>query len=536
MNEKLSAWQPLRIPRFRSLWLAQLGSNVGTWMQNVGAVWLMITLTSSPALVALVQTAAALPVFLLGLPGGALADILDRRRLLMATQAWMFACAAALGVLTVVDVTTPAILLGLTFGLGAGVALSMPAWQAIQPELVPRPQFPQAVALGGVAINLGRAIGPAAGGAVIAAGGPEWAFLLNAAGFLGVTFAVLRWRRKAEPSTLPAERLLGAMRAGIRYARYAPSLRAVLARAALFIVPASALTALLPVVAADELELGARGYGVLQGAFGFGAIVAASALPRLRRRAALDVLVALASAVFAAVSLAVGYVDDAVAVGAVLVVGGLAWLLVLSSLNVSAQGSVPNWVRGRGLALYVLLFMGGTAAGSALWGAIAETVSTSVALAAAAGLLAAGIVLTPRFRLAISERLDLRTSLHWPEPAAIAAPGGVAGPVLVTIEYRVAPERAADFAEVMRAVERMRRRTGARGWGLYRDAAGSDSFLETFVVESWQEHLRQHERVTESDRRLEERRDAFVAAGTKPVVRHLLWAYGSGAEAGDEEP
>jgi MFS family permease len=299
----------------------------------------------------------------------------------------------------------------------------------------------------------------------------------------------------------------------------------VLARAAIFVVPASALIALLPIVAADELGLGATGYGLLQAAFGLGAIVAASALPRLRHELSLDVLAASASVVLGAVTVAVAFVDVAAVVGLVLVAGGLAWLLVLSSLNVSAQDSVPDWVRGRGLALYMLLFMGGTAAGSALWGALAEATSTRIALAAAAALLVAGVAAAPRFRLALSERLDLRRSLHWPEPALVVESATAQGPVLVTVEYRVAPERAAEFAEIMKAVGRMRRRTGARAWGLYRDAATDERLVETFVVESWQEHLRQHDRITESDRRLEQRRNALLRPGTTPEIRHLLWAY-----------
>ena len=525
-----SAWAPLGHPLFRRLWAAQLASNVGSWMQNVGAVWLMGSLSGSPALIALVQTATSLPVFLLGLPAGALADILDRRRLLLVTQAWMLVCATALTVLAVLDLVTPAVLLGLTFALGAGVALNQPAWQAVQPEIVPREDFAQAVTLGGVSINLGRAAGPALGGAVVAAAGPEYVFLANAVSFLGVLAVLVLWRRAPRSTPLPAERVFGAVRAGLRYARHAPALEAVLVRTVLFVLPASSILALLPVVARQELGLGAQGFGLLLTAFGGGAVLAASLLPRLRRRAPLDMIVAAASLALAVVVLCLALSSLAALVAAALVAGGLAWLLAISSLNVAAQFSLPGWVRARGLSVYLLLFGGGMAAGSAVWGLVAETAGTSVALGAAAAALAVGAAGAFRYRLGISERLDLRPSLHWAEPAVVADPRPGQGPVLVTLEYAVPLEAAGEFAAVMHRVERMRRRTGARAWGLYQDSTDPGRFVETFVVESWEEHLRQHGRVTHSDRKLEERRDVFLSPGTSPTVRHYLSAYGRGGE------
>jgi MFS family permease len=528
----VSAWAPLRQPLFRRLWVAQLGSNIGTWMQVVGAVWLMGTLSGSSALVALVQTATTLPVVLFGLPGGALADIVDRRRMLLVTQVWMLLCAAALGVTAGLDLVTPALLLAFTFALGAGVALNGPAWQAIQPELVPREDFAQAVALGGVSINLGRAVGPALGGALVALWGPEAAFLANAVSFVGVVVAIVTWRRPARPSHLPPERVLGAMRAGLRYTRHAPALTAVLVRTVLFVFPAIAIVALLPVVARRELGLGASGFGLLLGAFGVGAVLSAALLPRLRQREPLDVIVVGATLLLAVVTLYLGFAELPALAAVALAAGGLAWLLAISSLNVAAQYSLPGWVRARGLGVYLLLFQGGAAAGSAIWGVVAQSAGTEIALIAAAAVLALGAAGAFRFRLGISERLDLRPSLHWPEPTVVVEPG-THGPVLVAIEYRVSPETAAEFASTMRRVGRMRRRTGALRWGLYQDSADPEAFVETFLVESWQEHLRQHGRVTESDRRLEERRNALVKPGTTPVVRHLVSPYGGG---GDVEP
>jgi len=521
-----SAWAPLRHPLYRRLWAAQLTSNIGTWMQSVGAVWLMGSLSHSAALVALVQTATTLPIFLFGLPAGALADIVDRRRLLLVTQGWMLVCATLLGILAALDAVTPALLLGLTFALGAGVALNQPAWQAIQPELVPREDFPQAVALGGMSINVGRAIGPALGGVVVAVAGPEYVFIANAASFLAVLGALVSWRREPRSTPLPAERVLGATRAGLRYARHAPSLRAVLVRTTLFILPASALLALLPVVARRHLGLGAQGFGLLLTAFGAGAVLAAYLLPRVRARVSFDVLVAGASLVFALVTLGLAFIPVAGIIAATLVVGGLAWLLAISSLNVAAQYSLPAWVRARGLGVYLLLFGGGSALGSAVWGVVAEAWGTSVALSAAAAAMVIGAAGFSRYRLGLSEQLDLRPAPEWPEPAIVTDPDPSQGPVLVTLDYRVPAEQAEAFAELMRRVERMRRRTGARAWGLFQDSGVPDRFLEVFLVESWEEHLRQHGRVTLSDRALEDRRNEFLASS--PQVRHYLSAYGDG--------
>ena len=415
MTEGESPWSPLRQPLFRRLWAAQLCSNVGSWIQSVAAVWLMLTLSSSSVLVALVQTASTLPIFLLGLPAGALADVVDRRRLLIVTEVWMLACAAALGVTAALDVATPALLLGLTFGLGAGVALNQPAWQAIQPELVPEDELPQAVALGGVSINLGRAVGPAVGGALVVAAGADVAFLVNAVSYLGVLIVLIAWRREPRSAPLPGERVLDAVQTGLRYARYAPALRAVLVRTVLFAVPASAIFALLPVVARDELDLGAQGYGLLVGAFGVGAVGAAVLLPRLRRRLPLDAIVAGATLALALVVLCIAFVTLVGLVAAALVAGGLVWLLAISSLNVAAQFSVPAWVRGRGLSVYLLLFAGGMALGSAVWGIVAEAAGTEVALGAAAAALAVGTLAT----LPLPAR-DQRAA----RPPAGAAPAG----------------------------------------------------------------------------------------------------------------
>jgi MFS family permease len=517
-----SAWTPLRYRLYLALWIAQLVSNIGTWMQNVGAVWLMVTLGGGALLVALVQTATSLPVFLVGVPAGALADIVDRRRLLVATQTLMLAAAAVLAWLTWAGRVTPWALLGLTFALGVGSALNMPAWQAIQPELVPAEQFPQAVALGGVSINIGRAVGPAVGGVIVAAAGPQVVFALNAVSFLAVTVVLARWRRPRIERVMPAETLVSAIRAGFRYGRHSRALSAVLVRSGLFIVPASALLALLPLVARGPLRLGAAGFGGLLAAFGAGAIVSAVLLPRLRAWLSVDAVIAGSTLLVAAAGFVLAYVHQTAVVAVVLVVGGAGWVSALSALNVAAQGAVPEWVRARGMALYLLVFQGGVAAGSALWGVVAG-VRLAGALAAAAVMLLGGLAVAPRWPLRMWERLDLRPSPVWPEPVVILDPAALSRPVLVTLAYQVVDGQVEGFLEAMVRVGRMRRRTGARRWGLFQDSANPERFLETFLVDSWHEHVRQHQRPTASDQQT--LTEVAVHLVADPAVTHYISAY-----------
>lgn len=521
-QSRASAWGPLRVPLFRALWTAGVASNVGTWMHGVGAAWLMTSLTQSSAMVALVQTATSLPVFLVGLPAGALADIVDRRRLLLVTQSWMLAVAAILGVLTLAGATTPWSLLLLTFALGLGAALNMPAWQASMPELVPRADLPAALALNGISVNIARAIGPALGGLIISVLGTGAVFLVNAVSFVGVLVVVVRWRRTHSPSPMPTERLAGAIRAGARYVRHAPRFRAVLVRMWVFIVCGSALWALLPLVAQRELGLGAPGYGVLLGCVGAGAVLGASVLPRVRDAVSNDVLVNGAIVLFA-LALAAPVLTRVVPLVAVaMLVGGVGWITLMSSFNTAAQMALPSWVRARGVAVYLLVFQGGLAAGSAIWGALAARTTDGISLMVAAVGLLAGTAASLRWRLARDRQPDLAPSMHWPEPNVVASPEPDEGPVLVTVEYRVDLERAREFSRAMRRLGRARRRSGAMRWGLFRDAADPKRFVETFLVESWAEHLRQHERVTVSDRAAEEQVRAFHEGADPPVVTHLI--------------
>lgn len=353
-----SPWRPLANTVFRWLWIASVASNIGTWLQNVGASWLMATISSKASDVALVQAVTSLPMFLLSLPSGALADVLDRRKVLLVTQTWMLAAAAGLGLLTLAGATTAGSLLFFTFLLGLGAAMNGPAWQAITPELVPREDLPAAVTLSSVGFNIARAAGPALGGMIVAATNPGVTFLLNAVSFLGVLVVLYRWKRPEEEAMLPAERVLGAMRTGMRYVLHAPEVLTVTLRGTAFVLCGSSLWALLPLIAKSRLTFpwsakvmagGPADYGLLLGALGVGAVTSAMVLPRLSRNSSTDLVVAVATLVFAAATVTLAYVRDfALLLLAMLFAGG-AWLALLSSLNVAVQTLVPSWVRARAL-------------------------------------------------------------------------------------------------------------------------------------------------------------------------------------------
>ena len=390
-----SAWTPLGEPLFRSLWLAAVISYIGTWMQNVGAGWLMTQLTTSPLMVSLVTAATTLPVFLVILPAGALADMVDRRRFLLATQGWMVVAAALLGILTLRHEVTPWMLLVFTFVLGLGAVMNDPAWQAITPEIVSAHSHEAAVALNSVGFNVARAIGPALGGLVIAAAGSGVAFLLNAASFFGVIFFLYRWKRP-HYEHVEKGRVTDAMLTGLRFVRDAPVVRCVLIRTGAFSLAASSMPALLPILARPH---GATGYGLLMGSFGLGALAGAAALPRLRSRLSVDGLVVFGTLLFAAMSFAAGRVETFPALSLVLFTSGIAWIGILACLNVAAQTMSPPWLRARALSMYLLVLQGGMALGSAVWGGLASRVGVPSALLYSSVALVAGLFTVLRYRL-----------------------------------------------------------------------------------------------------------------------------------------
>jgi MFS family permease len=532
-----SAWSPLRRRWFRALWIAQFVANTGTWAQTVGAQWLMGDLGGTALQIALVQTAATLPVFLLVIPAGALGDVVDRRRLLLLSQTLMLLSAAALAVVTAVGVVSPNRLLALTALLAVGQALAAPCFQAVQPELVPREELPQAALLNGANANVGRAVGPAIGGLLIAASGPAAAFTLNAVSFLGVLAVLYRWPRPRTERPLGAEPIRQAIRAGLRYVRSAPAFNIVLARSALFMVFASGLWALLPAVARGPLGMGPNGYGGLLAAVGLGAVAGTAVLPWFRARRGAGGVVTVATLAYAAAVAVVGVTHSPVAAGAALVLAGLSWIGVQSTLGAAAQLLLPTWARARALAYYQLVFMGGQAFGALAWGAVADAYGLAAAFVIPAGGLVLvailGVLLLP-----LRSDHDVRHSeLPW-----AAVPSRMdwdldAGPVLVTLEWQVRGDAIPEFLAVMRRLGRARRRTGAALWGVFQDAEDPELFLETFTVTTWHEHLRQHvERGTVADADLEGRARSFLSEGTDPAVRHLVWAYSVSAAQPDSEP
>ncbi|MFF5858978.1 MFS transporter [Streptomyces sp. NPDC012751] len=531
-----SAWAPLAARVFRALWIAQLVSNTGSWMQTVGAQWLLVG--HGDALVTLVQTASSLPVVLLALPSGVLADRYDRRGVLLTAQFAMLGVSAVLTVLAFQGSLGPGVLLGLTFLLGCGTALMGPAWQAIQPELVERAQLGQAAALGAVNVNLARAVGPALGGAVVAAAGAGWVFAFNALSYLGIAAVLLLWHRPATPQpTVQSEGLLAAVQAGRRYVWHAPGVRRVMLRTILFIPGGAALWSLLPLVASRSLGLGSGGYGLLLGVVGVGAVGGAFALPVIRRRLGANGTLAAGAAVFAAtlVVLATARLPWIAAVS--LLPAGLAWIGVLSALNAAVQQRMPGWVRGRGLAIYLVVFQGGQALTAPLWGLLAGKLGLTTALLIGAALLVGGALSVRRWPMYEPDWLDPSPSDHWPVPPLVFEPGPADGPVLVSVTYRIAPENRAAFTDCMRQMARSRRRTGALTWGLYQDGGDPERFVENYLVASWAEHMAQHHsRLTANDRRFEEQTRRLVMEGTAPEVTHAFDATaGPVVAAGQQE-
>ncbi|MDJ0780737.1 MAG: MFS transporter [Desulfosarcinaceae bacterium] len=517
-----SAWQPLKQSLFRALWIASLASNIATWMHDVGAAWLMTSLAPSPLMVSMVQAATSLPLFALALPAGAFADVFDRRRLLLMTQGWMLLAAAGLAFLTFAGQTGPVLLLGFTIAIGVGTAFNAPAWQAIVPEIVPREDIPAAIALKSAGINLARAVGPALGGIVVAQFGPQAAFGLNALSFICVIIVLYSWKREERASSLPPEHLFAAMVAGLRYARHVNGFRSVLGRTLCFVFPASALWALLPLLARQELGMSATGYGVLLGGVGLGAVTGALFLPRLRRKIAVDKLTAAATMVYALVLVALAMVRNAPLLVVVMLASGAMWITMLTALNVAAQSVAAGWVRARVLSVYLIFFYGSMAIGSLVWGALATALTMAPVFMLAAVLAGVGTVANRWLPLASTEGIDLSPSLHWPSPMIEDAAEGGAGPVLVNIEYHIDSARDADFRRLMQSLRASRLRDGAIGWQLYSDPTVTGRYLEQFMVGSWLNHLRQHERVTASDAALQDRLRTFLQDGSEPVVTHLI--------------
>jgi predicted MFS family arabinose efflux permease len=495
-------------------------------MQAVGSAWLMVSIGASPLFVALTQTASTLPFFVFALPAGAIGDIVDRRKLILYTEAWMLCVAIALTVVTIGGLMTPWLLLALTFALSAGDAVESPTWRAVLPELVRKEDLPAASALNGIEFNIARAVGPALAGALIAAAGVGAAFLVNVFSFLGVIIVVARWKRPIRVRAAPSETLPGATVAAIRYVRNVPATRDVMVRSGIVMFFASAPFALLPAIA-HAVNGSAVGYGVLLGCFGVGAVGGALVMQSARARASNEVIMSTAVVIVGCTIISMSRVHNLPGLMVVMLVSGGAWIAFISLANALVQTMAPDWVRARVLAIFMLTTQGGLAAGSAVWGTLASRASIDIAL------VWAGVGTIATTALALWLRLpdgaaDVSPWNHWRMPVIVreVAPELEQGPVLVTVEYRVEAAHADAFLRAMRTYERVRRRDGASRWGLYRDLERADAYLETFIVVSWAEHLRQHERLTRGDSDLEQLLASHVRG--EPIVRHLIHAQTEG--------
>lgn len=482
----------------------------------------MTSLSVNPMMVALVQTVSTAPIVLLALPAGALADISDRRRYLLGTQIWMFLSALGLFYCTVQGITTDWLLIVFTFLLGCGSAMSMPAWSAVTPELVPKKELHAAITLNGLGMNVSRAIGPAIAGYLISLYGVVSVFFLNAVSFLAVIAVLVFWKRVPNENSLPAERFLAAIRSGLRYARFSSLLPSILMRGMGFFVFASALWALLPILVSDRLHMGASIYGLLLTCIGIGAVACAVVLPLIRQRIRSDNLVRFATWIYGCTLVVLATQNNIYLLSSAMLLAGACWISVMSSLQVAAQASLPDWVRARGLSVFMMVFMGGMAIGSLIWGYLAKRYGIESSFIAAAGGLLLGILGTWRYSISGYERVDFTPSQHWPLPILDQAPQHDQGPVMVTIEYHVDSDKLSEFHTLADQLQKIRKRDGAYYWEIYQDTAHVQHYIECFMVESWLDHLRQHERVSVSDKALQEKISSCFVAGSITTIKHYV--------------
>ena len=536
IKKKIPGFSPLSHPIYKTLWFATIGSNIGNAMHDVGALWLMTNLTSSPLMVALLQTSTALAMVLLSLFAGGLADVVDRRRLLLITQGYMFVVAMTLGLLTIGELVTPTTLLLLTFMLGAGAAISIPSSIAITLEMVSKPEIPATITLGGVSFNIGRAVGPAIFGFIIASlANAGFVFIVNALSFIGLIIAFYRWHPSQEKRNMPAEHIVGAMKAGVRYLIRAPAVQSVIIRAISFTIFGAALFALLPSLMRYELGFDSLEFGFMLGSLGTGAIIGGILiLPYLREKISTEWHFSGATILFAAVMILLASSNDFIFLIGVMFAGGIAWIIVLATLNVSMYKANPKWVGARSVATHTTIFQGGLAAGSVIWGSVAANLDERTALIIAAIGLGLGLLTGLKFKLigdVQSKSIKESASMYWSSPTMFFEPSLEAGPVLVKIEYKIDKEHQQqqdnknilnDFLISLKDLSKIRKRDGAIQWGVYRDVTNPRIFIENFVVESWAEHLRQHERLTTADIEILDKVRSFHIGDKPPVVTHYV--------------
>lgn len=517
-----TALAPLRLPIFRAVWIASTVSNLGGLIQSVGASWMMTAIAGSADMVALVQTSVALPLVLLSLLGGAMADNLDRRKVMLAAQIFMLIVSIGLAACAWSGFITPWLLLSFTFLIGCGGAFNAPAWQASVGDMVPRAELAGAVALNSMGFNIARTVGPAIGGAIVAIAGAAAAFAVNAASYVALIVVLARWRSPPNPNVLPREALGTAIGAGIRYVSLSPTIRRVLVRGIVFGFGASALMALLPLVARDLIAGGPLTYGLLLGAFGVGAVAGALGSARLRETFATERIVRGACIGFAAAAAIVGLSAHLFVSMAALLVAGAAWVLTLSIFNVTVQLSAPRWVVARALSIYQMVTFGGMAAGSWLWGELAVHRGVSVSLLAAAVVIPACAVLGRWLPLAPAEDLNLDPLAAWKEPVTVVRVEPRTGPVVIAIEYVIREEDIVEFLRAMAERRRVRRRDGAMHWTLMRDLADPQLWIERYRTATWLDYIRHNSRLTQDDAFISERLRALHQGPGRPVVRRMI--------------
>ncbi|MDB5860321.1 MAG: transporter [Ramlibacter sp.] len=516
-----SNWSPLRHRVFAVLWAATVVGNVGTFMSGVASAWLVLELSATPFALGLIQAASTLPVLLLAIPAGVLADILDRRRMLIGIQFFLAAVSAILVYLASRHALTVPLLVALTFLDGIGAAMMGPPWQAIVPDLVDRSELRAAVALNSLGFNVARAAGPALGGVVLAVAGPALTYAGDLVTYPLVLAALLWWRAPRQSADPLREHFWGGLRAGIRFAIASPQIRAVLGRCSLFFTLASVAWALLPLVARKLLGGGPGFYGLMLGAAGAGAIAGAVILPLLRARLSVERVVLVASAGLAIVLAALGTAPPKWLALILMLLVGICWIAVLTTLNATTQAVLAPWVRGRGLAIYLTVFNAAMTVGSLAWGAVAEFTGVASTLWISSGLLLASALLAPGLPLPRGD-LDLQPANHWPEPSHLEADESTEGPVMVQVEYCVASAIRVRFLSLIHELGRSRKRDGAYDWGVAADPAHPEIIVEWFRVASWNEHLRQHRRVSAADAALQARVLACHSGSRPPLVRHLI--------------
>jgi MFS family permease len=519
---RLSTLSAFRYPVFRGVWFASTLSNLGWLIQSVGASWLMISIAPSADMVALVQASVTLPIMLLSLVAGAMADNLDRRNVMLGAQFFMVAVSIALAVCAWVGWITPWLLLLFTFLIGCGVAFNAPAWQAAVGDMVPRDELPAAVALNSMGFNIARSIGPAIGGVIVAAATPAAAFVVNAASYIPLIAVLARWRPPPNSQTLPRETLGTAVAAGIRYVAMSPVIRTVLVRSAAFGLGASAIMALLPLVAKVLIGGGPVTYGLLLGAYGVGAIAGALGSARLRRMLSTEGIVRWAGCAVALAAAIVGVSTQLLVTMAALLLAGAGWVLSLATLNVTVQLSTPRWVVARALSLYQMAAFGGLAAGSWLWGVVAAAEDVGAALLIAAFVILACALLGRWMPLMQSGELNLDPLRLWKEPSTAVPVEPRTGPVVITIEYVIREEDALEFLRRMAERRRIRRRDGARNWRVLRDLADPQLWIERYETPTWLDYVRLNSRLTQDDATVPERLRALHRGPGAPRVRRMI--------------